>query len=112
MKQETKKLIHWINTTLNNYKLILKESVGSTEAYDRERRKVISFFDSLPEIEEKLCFGGYIQDKNGTPCCHGDKIRVDDTCGELYWSQRDYCFYYKTGKALHKLYSRFEKVEK
>lgn len=112
MKEETKKLIQWINIILNDFKKILKESAGSVEAYDKERREAIAFLDSLPEVEKKLCFGGYIQDKNGTPCCHGDKIRVDDTCGELYWSKRDYCFYYKTGDALHKLYSRFEKVEK
>ena len=34
--------------------------------------------------------GGYIQDKNGTPCCHGDKIIYDENHeGVLEWDKKN-----------------------
>ena len=78
MKQETKELIDWINGKLYDYEEDLKSDCCETNflnEFDEKRRKAFNFLASFPEIENKLCFGGYIQDKNGTPCCHGDKVR-------------------------------------
>lgn len=87
MKEETKRLVHWINTILNDFEKVLKETAGPTDAYNRKRKEALKFLDTLPEIEEKLCFGGYIQDKNGVPCCQGDKVNVpfQDFIGTLKW---------------------------
>ena len=81
MKQETKQTIDWIKKQIN----LAKENCidpchkdGYPE-YEGDYKKAMSFLDSLPEIESRLCRGGYIQDKNGTPCCDGDKILF---CGE------------------------------
>jgi hypothetical protein len=73
MKQETKKLIEWMKIQLG----LLR--TNTNEIINNSVDKSITFLDSLPEIESKLCRGGYIQDKNGTPCCDGDKILF---CGE------------------------------
>lgn len=77
MKEETKNLIVWIKKQIN----LAKETCinpchkdGYPE-YEANYEKAMNFLDSLPEIEHKLCQGGYIQDKNGIPCCHGDKIK-------------------------------------
>ena len=61
MKETTKELIKWI-----------KESLPT--GFPNYRQEAIYFLDSLPEIESHLCRGGYIQDRNGTPCCHNDKV--------------------------------------
>lgn len=61
MKEATKELIEWI-----------KESLPT--GFPNYRQKAIYFLDSLPGIESHLCRGGYIQDKNGTPCCHNDEV--------------------------------------
>ena len=65
MKQENKELIKWI-----------KSHISVTVNDDVElHHKAFDFLNSLPKIESHLCNGGYIQDRNGTPCCHGDKIK-------------------------------------
>ena len=65
MKEETKKLIVWI-----------KRHISVTVNDDVElHNKAFDFLNSIPEIESHLCNGGYIQDRNGTPCCHGDKVK-------------------------------------
>lgn len=81
MKQETKQTIDWIKKQIN----LAKETCidpchkdGYPE-YEADYEKAMNFLDSLPEIESHLCKGGYIQDKNGIPCCDGDKILF---CGE------------------------------
>ena len=54
---------------------------------EEKKEKAIEFLGSLPDIENKLCFGGYIQDKNGKPCCDGDyvKFQISETpCMERY----------------------------
>ena len=55
------------------------------------------FLNFLPEIESHLCRGGYIQDRNGTPCCDGDVIRIivpegSGMTGRLCWSDTDKSF--------------------
>ena len=69
MKQETKKLIEWMKIQLG----LLR--TNTNEIINNSVDKSIAFLDSLPEIESKLCQGGYIQDRNGIPCCNGDKVR-------------------------------------
>lgn len=78
MKKETKDLIIWIKKQIN----LAKENCinpchkdGYPE-YETDYEKAMNFLDSLPEIESKLCQGGYIQDVNGVPCCNGDKVKI------------------------------------
>ena len=80
MKQETKELIDWINGKLYDYEEELKSDCCDTNflnEFNEKRIKAFNFLASFPEIESKLCQGGYIQDKNGTPCCNGDKVRFE-----------------------------------
>ena len=74
MKEETKELIDWIKKQIN---LCGECLVAQPEGcWKNDKDKAFNFLDSLPEIESHLCRGGYIQDKNGTPCCDGDRIKV------------------------------------
>ena len=92
MKQETKELIKWIKGHI---------TVASNE--DSElHHKAFNFLDSLPDIESHLCKGGYIQDRNGTPCCDGDKVTFEiyghympTMTGILFWSYSDKRFLLK-----------------
>lgn len=107
MKKETKELIDWIKKQISLAGTIVTDV--SQPCWCQDRDKAIKFLDSLSGIEEKLCFGGYIQDRNGTPCCHGDKIineRIinnEKEKGVLYWCVDDRRFYCKTGGVLHSL---------
>lgn len=93
MKQETKHLIQWI-------KAVIEQSLPKAMPYvetdiGKQKKDAISFLDSLPEIESKLCQGGYVQDANGTPCCHGDKIIVGMYGKKIYtleWNPKQRCF--------------------
>jgi hypothetical protein len=77
MKQETKELVDWIKKQINIAKTNNIDPAwnGRHEAYNADYDRAMAFLDSLPEIESHLCKGGYIQDKNGTPCCDGDRVR-------------------------------------
>lgn len=77
MKQETKELVDWIKKQINIAKTNNIDTAwnGQHEAYNDDYDRAMAFLDSLPKIESRLCKGGYIQDKNGTPCCDGDKVR-------------------------------------
>ena len=77
MRKETKELVEWIKCQIlinsdDSYKI----TKDATEKHFSLVKDSIKFLDSLPEIESHLCNGGYIQDKNGTPCCHGDDIKI------------------------------------
>ena len=50
------------------------EEYESIDKYNHHEDKICEFLESIPQIESHLCLGGYIQDKNGTSCCHGDKV--------------------------------------
>ena len=103
MKQETKELIKWIEFTLKDYENNVK---GNSHLGDKDRqcelnyiKRSIEFLNSLPEIESHLCRGGYIQDRNGTPCCDGDRvsycINSKGSCGGvgiLFWDKELKCF--------------------
>ena len=118
MKQETKELIDWIKKQISLTGTIVTDV--SQPYWQQDRDKAIKFLDSLPEIESHLCRGGYIQDKNGKPCCEGDQIinpsLLDGTkeLGTLYWSVSDCSFYCKIDGKCHGLNTGangFEKVE-
>lgn len=88
MKRETKELIDWIKKQIS---LVAQPN----EYWKEDCEKAVKFLDSLPQIESHLCKGGYIQDKNGTPCCNGDEVVFIyyDDCktilkkkGQLIWS--------------------------
>lgn len=81
MKEETKKNINWALEHFNHYKIrihIKPKDYGlgpkGVEQESKFTSDFINFLHTLPEIESHLCRGGYIQDKNGTPCCDGDKV--------------------------------------
>ena len=93
MKQETKELINWIKKQINLSGECLVAQPN--EYWKKDCEKAMKFLDSLPQIESRLCKGGYIQDKNGTPCCDGDEvvfthcadcINVPKKKGQLRWS--------------------------
>lgn len=71
MKEDTKKLIEWMKIQLGLLRTQTNEIINNSVD------KSIAFLDSLPEIESKLCQGGYIQDRRGVPCCNGDKVRFE-----------------------------------
>ena len=76
MKQETKELINWIKCQIaTNTDESYKITSSAIIKYNETKVKAFNFLNSLEDIELRLCLGGYIQDRNGTPCCHGDKIK-------------------------------------
>jgi len=85
MKEETKELVNWIKKQISLAGTIVTDV--SQPCWQQDRDKAIKFLDSLPEIESHLCRGGYILDKNGTPCCDGDKVIVviQNFVGILQW---------------------------
>ena len=92
MKQETKELVDWIKKQINIAKInnIAPAWNGQHKAYNDDYDRAVAFLDSLPKIEAHLCRGGYIQDRNGIPCCDGDKIKFE-FCEEDFkehWSNR------------------------
>ena len=94
MKKETKALVEWIKAQikiaakLDDSYLITTNAISTHKSLEKDAEK---FLDSLPEIESHLCRGGYIQDKNGTPCCDGDKVIVviQNFVGVLRWDVHD-----------------------
>jgi hypothetical protein len=102
MKQETKELIDWIKKQINIAKTNNIDPAwnGNHKKYNSDYDKAMSFLNSLPEIEAKLCRGGYIQDKNGVPCCEGDNVKFffnnKEMKGVLVWSESGF-FYITAG---------------
>ena len=80
MKQETKELVEWLKDHLSHYRNQLaagqiKIGLVADKKEEKNAYAAINFLNSLEDIELHLCLGGYIQDINGTPCCHGDKVK-------------------------------------
>ena len=92
MKQESKEIINWIKKQINLAKECCIDVVwnGKHEYYNADYEKAMKFLDSLPQIESRLCRGGYIQDSNGIPCHDGDKVRFEFEDGgyEENWKNR------------------------
>ena len=105
MKQKIKTLIEWIKLQLELLRTQKNEIINNNVD------NAIVLLNLLPEIEKKLCQGGYIQDVNGVPCCNGDKIKQGHATGILCWSKHDYRFYRKTNDTLYLLNTSFRKVE-
>ena len=92
MKEETKELVEFIKDCVFRYQTELKRGevdVGMIDGEEENKTcdKAIKFLDSLPEIESRLCRGGYIQDRNETPCCDGDKVVYRTKEYTLRWSK-------------------------
>ena len=108
MKRKTKELVAYMYDEFNNRIAITRglspEQRKSAEKYNSIRDKIQKFLKSLPEIEEKLCFGGYIQDYNGNPCCHGDKVMYKNKEYTLQWSQPYSRFFLKADKSVRDIW--------
>ena len=66
------------------------EEYKRMDKIDKHEDKICEFLNSIPQIESHLCLGGYIQDENGTPCCHGDKVIYDENYeGILEWDKNN-----------------------
>lgn len=95
MKQETKELIDWIKKQINLAKENCIDVVwnGKHEYYNTDYEKAMKFLDSLPQIESRLCQGGYILDKNGIPCCNTELVKFlyknsnEEKYGYLIWDK-------------------------
>ena len=120
MKRETKELVAYMLDAFADRIAITRrltpEQRKSAEKYNSIRDKIQKFLKSLPAIEEKLCFGGYIQDKNGTPCCHGDKVDIisQSFVGSLQWDSTNRRFNVVDDSGYEWVLSNweFEKVKK
>ena len=87
MKKKTKELIKWAMGLIDDYRVqnMVEHSnfrkntpaAQNSEIEIKNCKDFAEFLNTLPKIESHLCRGGYIQDRNGTPCCHGDKIRFE-----------------------------------
>lgn len=131
MKQETKETVKFIKDILKGYKIHV-ETDNFLEADDKSTELIniktaFDFLDSLPEIESHLCRGGYIQDRNGTPCCDGDEVivsgdnktfmesEVGTLKGVLQWEKNHFSIVFPTGKKNLVMYldtfAGFEKVK-
>lgn len=96
MKEETKEVIDWIKKQI---RLSGERYVQDLhEDWIGDRNKAINFLDSLPEIESHLTRGGYIQDKNGTPCCNGDKIKFKFSEKDFNEHWKDKCAHIEYGE--------------
>ena len=66
------------------------ETYESIDRHNNHEDKIYEFLKSIPQIESHLCLGGYIQDKNGTLCCDGDKVIYDENYeGTLEWDKKN-----------------------
>ena len=93
MKKETKELVKWIKEQLGFVKTEAEKCDLKSAWYFDQYNKAVDFLDSLPEIESHLCRGGYIQDKNGTPCCDTELIYFltksqKEKYGYLIWDKK------------------------
>ena len=77
MKQKTKEIVKWIKDRVFDVEQNCQFKIDDNDKYISIMSKcdeAIKFLDSLPDIESHLCKGGYIQDRNGTPCCNNDEV--------------------------------------
>ena len=78
MKQETKDLLEDIISAFNERRITgnfpTEKKEAEVKRFNEKQQKIQDFLRSIPDIEKHLTEGGYIQDKNGTPICHGDKV--------------------------------------
>ena len=119
MKKETKELLEYIilqfSTRKNTRKEMSAQDMVDAIGFNERNQKIQNFLRAIPKIEEKLCFGGYIQDRDGVPCCHGDKIMLPTLgfAGILQWNSASRCFYVTDNNGYYEPLGifDFEKVE-
>ena len=107
MKRKTKELIKWAMSLIADYRVqnMVEHSnfrkntpaAQNSEVEIKNCKDFAEFLNSLPEIESHLTRGGYIQNKNGTPCCDGDEVkfetilsRTEHYKGNLLWNADKY----------------------
>lgn len=73
MKPETKNML---NRIIAAYDRRLPEDSEKAKCFNKTRDEIQAFLRSIPDMEKHLTEGGYIQDRNGTPICHGDTIKL------------------------------------
>lgn len=93
MKAATKETIKWIKERLSFN--CVKDTTD-----EKMLEKAIKLLDSLPKLEARLGKGGYIPDKNGTPCKDGDVVYVETKLisrveSFLFWDDRQKSFYFQ-----------------
>lgn len=93
MKVETKETIKWIKERLSFN--CVKDTTD-----EKMLEKAIKLLDSLPKLEARLGKGGYIPDKNGTPCKDGDVVYVETKLisrveSFLFWNDRQKRFWFQ-----------------
>lgn len=94
MKEESKKILDGLIMEHScRYAMpsgLSDEEYERIDKYNRHDDKICEFLKSIPQIESHLCLGGYLQDENGTPCCHGDKVIYDGNYeGILEWDKNN-----------------------
>lgn len=109
MKEETKELIKWIKEACSSF-VYAAEDFKTNLSRDKLCDEAEKFLDSLPEIESHLCRGGYIQDRNGTPCCDGDKVMYKSKEYTLQWGRPYSRFFLKADNSLRDVW-KFCSVE-
>lgn len=111
MKEESRKILDYL---ISKHSLRIGHYDGYSEqdeAWNLQEEKICDFLESIPEIESHLCRGGYIQDKNGTPCCDGDKVKRNGNEYRLYWSIKECRFYFIDQNKVKIMFNHeFEKV--
>lgn len=78
----------------------MKERLNSlpiTDDAEKEMfKKATNLLNCLPKLEARLGRGGYIADKNGTPCKDGDIVKVIyKNCGQICRGVLRWCKDYK-----------------
>lgn len=100
IKQESAEIINWINEVFPKY---------NTKKYSRKWERAIIFLNHIPKVEERLCLGGYIQDRNGNPCSDGEKVTFrlkhgdEADSGTLRWIKERAQFMVVDGDKRHAL---------
>ena len=94
MKEESRKILNELikehSCRFARLEGLTDEEYERIDKYNHHEDEIENFLKSIPQIESHLCLGGYIQDKNGTPCCHGDKIIYDENYeGILEWDKKN-----------------------
>ena len=90
MKQETKETLEWI-------KSIIRCNMRGNDHYE----PALELLDKFEEVEHQLTCGGFIPDRNNTPCKDGDRIKIclngrrrdEIVYGTLCWNCETYGFY-------------------
>lgn len=92
MKQRTKTMLSKVGKELK--KIFSK---NENEVWKEYGAEFISFLEDLPKLEKSLATGGFVPDRNKTPCKDGDRIIIRSSKGEkreghIEWNPRTCTF--------------------